>query len=134
MFEQNTGLGINYEKTEVMRVGSLNATNARCYTTLPIKWSDGPIKILGVDIYNNPQMTAKKNYEKAMLKAQNIMKIWAKRLLTLLGRTQIINNLVIAQFTYFLQCLTSPEKEILQQYKKSVRDFIWKEGKLKNCI
>ena len=44
-FDKNTGLKINYNKTEVLRLGSLNKTNAKFYSKLPITWSNRPVQI-----------------------------------------------------------------------------------------
>ena len=48
-----TGLAINYNKTEIMCVGSLQKSDAELYSGLPLKWSDGPITILGLSIFQH---------------------------------------------------------------------------------
>ena len=49
-FEEFSGLKINYNKTEVLRLGSLWKTDAKFYSGLPLVWSDGPCTVLGVQV------------------------------------------------------------------------------------
>ena len=88
-FKKFTGLAINYDKTEVMRIGSVATSNARIYTTYPIKWSDGPIKVLGVRFYNNSKDTLNQNYNDKFEKIENIFKVWGNRSLSLIGKIVI---------------------------------------------
>ena len=49
-FEEFSGLKINYNKTEVLRLGSLRKTDAKFYSGFPLVWSDGPCTVLGVQV------------------------------------------------------------------------------------
>ena len=71
---QFTGLKVSYDKSEIMRIGSLANTNAKIYTTLPIKWSDGPVRILGINWYPNIWDTINYNYEQALKNANQSSK------------------------------------------------------------
>ena len=126
-YKNFTGLGINYDKTEVLRVGSLRNTNAHFYSFLPIKWSDGPIKILGIHISDIKEATSI-NYKESLEKTKNIYKTWGKRSLTLLGRTQIVNTLVIPQFVYRMQALSYVPETIIKEFNYCTRNFLWKNG------
>ena len=68
--ENYIGLGVNYNKTKILRVGSLRETNAQFYSTLSLKWSDGPVQVFGILIANNITGTTKLNYEIAFQKAK----------------------------------------------------------------
>ena len=130
-FQMYTGLSINYDKTEILRIGSLRNTQAKFYSTLPIKWSDGPIRILGIMISNQTEYTKKLNYEIAIKKSEGILKTWNNRSLTLFGKTQLINALVMPQFLFRIQCLPSPDKQTLIKYRTMVNQFIWNGKKPK---
>ena len=67
-YEKFTGLGVNYNKTEIMWIGALRNSDVKFYMTLPIKWSDGPVKVLGIVIANNIPETTHINYEIAIQK------------------------------------------------------------------
>ena len=77
-FENYTGVGVNYNKTKILRVRSLSETNAEFYSTLPLKWSDGTVQVLGILIANNITDTTKFNYEIALQKAKAVAKMWSK--------------------------------------------------------
>ena len=53
-FGEKTGLHMNYDKTQVMRIASMSKSNARYYSEKPMHWSES-VKILGIHIYNNVQ-------------------------------------------------------------------------------
>lgn len=124
-FKDFTGLDINYDKTEILRLGSLRYSDAKFYSTLPIKWSDGPIKILGVFVHSCFEELLSLNYDKLVVKVENIMKSWLSRQLTLIGKIQIVNSLITSQFTYQLQCLPDPPKYIIDKILQLIKFFIW---------
>lgn len=132
-FEDFTGLSINYNKTEVMRIGSLYKTNAKFYSDLPLKWSDGPIRVLGM--YVHPQYTRllELNYDDILLKVENLFHVWNTRSLTPVGKITVINALCNSQFVYKLQSLPTPPQYIFDNYTKAIREFIWdgKKAKIK---
>ena len=115
----------------LMRVGSLRHTTAKWYSSLPIKWSDGSMKILGLSVHPTLHETICKNYELALNKAENLCKIWTSRGLSLVGKVCVVNTLVASQFLYLLQVLPTPPKDIFDKYDKIIRDFIWDHGKTK---
>ena len=78
-FEEFSGLRINCDKTEILRIGSLRGTDAKYYSKLPLHWSDGPIKILGLKVVPNFEEMARLNYVDLLEKAENFLKLLAKR-------------------------------------------------------
>lgn len=78
-FRDCTGLHINYDKTEVMRIGSLSDSCAKLYSIYPLQWTSGPVTILGIDIYNDSVQTAKCNYIKFKDKFKAKLNNWIHR-------------------------------------------------------
>ena len=101
-FTSFSRLKVNYNKTEILRIGSLRNRNARYYSELPLFWTDGPIKILGIWVLANRNEMFNRNWSDTMNKAENILRLWRKRSLTLLGKIMIINTLVVPLFTGWL--------------------------------
>ena len=130
-FEAYTGLAINYNKTEILRIGSISNTKAELYTTRQLKWSDGPIKVLGLLVTSDGKHDAKLNYLDVIEKIMIIMRKWSKRLLTLMGKIQVINSLIISNFIMKMQCLESPTPAIIKRYKTEVQNFLWSNKKPK---
>lgn len=128
-FQDYVGLQVNYDKTEILRIGSLQKTDARFISTLPLKWSDGPIKILGTWISPSYETMIHINYDDMLQGAASIFRIWDTRSLSLLGKIQIVNSLVNSRFTYKLQSLPKPPKAFFRKYKKMVRKFLWGQKK-----
>ena len=106
-----------------MRIGSCTGSNAKLYSKLPLLWSDGPINILGVNIFPNIEKTVNCNYEQILDKIENLSKIWGSRSLSIIGKIQIVNTLFVSQFIYKLQCLPSPNKNVIERYNKIVNNM-----------
>lgn len=130
-FSDFVGLKVNYDKTEILRIGSLHNTDAKFISTLPLKWSDGPIKILGTMIHPKYKTLVDENYEKILQNAKDIFNSWTTRAISLLGKIQVVNSLVNSKFVYQLQCLPTPDKKFFRKYKKIVRKFLWDGKKAK---
>lgn len=130
-FADYTGLKINYDKTEILRRGSLHNSDAQFYSTLPLKWSDGPIRVLGINVHPKYQNLLKLNYEDILQKIENLLLVWQSRSLTPIGKIQVVNTLCNSQFVYRLQCLPSPPRDLMSKYNQIVRNFIWDGKKAK---
>ena len=62
LFERNYGLKLNYDKSNVYRIGSLKNSNARMYTIKTLMWTNDPIKVLGTNIYGKREELIERNY------------------------------------------------------------------------
>ena len=109
-----------------MRIGSLKFSNAKIYSEFPVDWSDGPLKILGILVTADLGEMTKMNYQKSLEKIKNVLTLWSLRSLTVIGKIQIINSLVIPHLTYLFQSLPSPNDEFWKEYKKLINQFLWK--------
>ena len=135
-YQAFTGLSINYNKTEVMRIGSLKYTDAKLYSDLPLKWSDGPVRILGLDIYSQTELTIKRNYESILNKAKTQFDTWRVRNLSLIGKMHgfqihVANTLAIPQFQYVMQILPNIPDNILKDFNSALKHYLWDGGKTK---
>lgn len=130
-FADYTGLKVNYDKLEVLRLGSLRKSDAKFTTTLPLKWSDGNIKILGVFVNAEYKEMVVNNYNMLLEKAAHRFNVWSTRGLSLLGKIQIVNVLINSLFVYKLQCLPTPDRNFFKKYKQMVSQFLWNGKKPK---
>ena len=124
-FSLFAGLCVNYNKTEILRIGSLRGSDARFYSEFPLHWTDGPIKILGLWTSSDVEQMSIQNFDRTLQKASNICKIWSKRLLSLLGKILLVNTLIVPLFTYRLMVTRTPKKNQFLEYKKLITNFIW---------
>lgn len=127
-FEECTGLTINYDKTEIMRIGCLEHASAEKYTLLPLKWTSGPIKILGIDIHNDIQTMSQVNFQSFRIKLLDTVKRWQNRGLSLIGKILVINTLLISQMVYKLLMVCMLNEPVLQELVGIIVEFLW-DGK-----
>ena len=129
-FERFTSLAVNYDKTELLRISS-QKTDAQFYSTLPLKWSDGPVRVLGIYVCNDIAKTIEINYNIVMDKFKQVIQTWSSRSLTMLGRIQVVNSLCVLQFIFRALCLPTPSGKFFEEYRKIVSHFIWQGRKPK---
>ena len=60
-FSEVSGLKINFEKSEVLRIGDIRNSNLVTETDLALKWTKEPFKILGISITPNLTEVVDKN-------------------------------------------------------------------------
>ena len=129
-FYRFSGLRVNYDKTEILRIGAMRGSNAKYYCDLPLQWSD-KIKILGLVCIADDRKMAEINFKETVAKARNILNIWAKCSLSLIGKILVINTLIVPLFTHRLLVTRSPTKALLEEYKKMIVEFIWESKRSK---
>lgn len=122
-----SGLHINTDKTEAMWLGCNRESNSK---PLGITWKPNGIKITGVYFSYNQLEGNILNFEQKLAKANNILKMWNQRNLTMIGRIQIIKTFIISQFTYVTSAIDMPEV-YAKELEKMVWKFIWKGKKEK---
>ena len=129
-FCAGTGLRINYNKTQIVRIGSLRNSDATYYTEKPIHWSPST-KILGITINPNREEMLKQNFDSLLAKMAKVLNVWKSRTLTLMGRIQVVNSLIISMCTQKFTCLTTPHESFFKEARKTITNFLWKGGKAK---
>ena len=128
LFYTISGLKVNYNKTEILRIGSIRNSNARLYTLKPIQWSEGIVSVLGVTISTDRNELIDLNYNKVIRKMENVVKIWKSRGLTIYGKNVIIKGLIASQLTYIVSVLPCPSKQQMEKIKEIIMNFFW-DGK-----
>lgn len=130
-FEGATGLRVNYNKTSLYRIGSLINTNAQLFTRKPFVWTNGPLKILGVDIDHNAMKMSNINLENLIERTANAVKLWTYRGLTLMGRVLVVNSLCASLFVYKLTVLGTLPRKYLDKFNAIIKNFLWNGGRPK---
>ena len=119
-----SGLKINYDKTQVLRLGSLKDSDAQIYTQKPLNWVK-EITVLCVKFSTNSCMMIQNNYQAIMQKLRGLCTCWSNRSLTLIGKVLVVNSLLVSQFFYKFLGLYSLAKNILTEFKGLVKSLIW---------
>ena len=126
--QRNTGLKVNYDKTNIYRIGSLKHSDATLYTQKHFKWVNTPITVLRVNITHDKHILIKSNYDAVFKKNDDMTKLWKNRNLSLAGKVITINTLMSSQLIYKLSCMESPTEEHYKKYKLTTRNYPW-DGK-----
>ena len=131
-FENVSGLKINKEKTEAIWLGP-----GKPPFTLPhkIKWSNKPIKILGIYFSCDYEEMIDINYSNKIKAIQRMIFMWQQRDLSLTGKVLIIKALAMSQILYLANLLPFPDDKI-KQVEDILYGFIWngKTHKVKKKI
>lgn len=124
-FSQASGLSLNYNKTQIMRMGTLKDSDAEFYTARAMNWVHN-IKILGINF--GTLEAFRSNFENIIEKIRRTTQIWSHRSLNLMGKIVVCNNLLMSIPVYQLMMVASPPRDFFIQIKKIVLEFLW-DGK-----
>ena len=120
-----SGLQLNKNKTEAIWLGCWKFKKKQVEN---IKWCIYPnnqIKVLGLYLQNNKQIhEIAENWESRIVKCQNIIKLWANRNLTIMGRIVVAKTFLLSQFMYLMQA-TILSKDTLKQINSLLFKYIW---------
>ena len=129
-FEKISGLRINYDKTEIMPIGSLKNTQFKLKTNKKLKWTHGPVRLLGIMITTEKKDLISLNYLPLLQKVKNQLNMWSQRSFSLYGKITVIKTYALSQLIYVMSVLPSPlPQDRHDDYFKSIEDlmfnFLW---------
>ena len=110
---------VNFDKSEGLRLGAWRGSN-----TLPgpFRWSDGPIRILGV--WFGPDLQLERNWSEVHAKVNAQVGIWLSRRLFLKGRAEACAAYVFPLILYRLAVLPLPKAHRLA-LQRSLSRLVW---------
>ena len=129
-FAQISGLYVHYDKSHVLRIGSLQGTNFKINSDKPLKWVDSA-RILGIQFSADRTLMTKNNYDELIKKMGTVLNTWSARSGTLIGKIAVINALVMSQVVYKTLVLNTPDKKTIDRIRKNVLHFLWGNEKPK---
>jgi len=139
MFGEVSGCKCNIDKTVCVLLGNAEGAHHNYEEILAI----GDIKIenefkaLGVHFNARDfKSIIQLNYEKKILKAEELTKQWGKRDLTVYGKVAIIKSFILSQFIYLFVPLARPPSAIIRRIESIIYNFLWgvKRDKVKREI
>jgi exonuclease III len=119
-FTTCSGLKVNMEKSEAIWIGA--SSNFK-HKPLGLKWTVGA-KYLGIYITNNIRQINEHNFKDKINTIKEMVNMWSLRKLTLKGKIQVINTMILPQILYPATVLHMPELYI-EEYNKLIKKFIW---------
>ena len=118
-YEQIAGAKVNFHKSEGLRLDAWTGSN----TLLgPFRWSDGPIRILGV--WFGPDLQLERNWSEVHAKVNAQVGIWLSMRLSLKGRVEACAVYVFPLILYRLAVLPLPKARRLA-LQRSLSRLLW---------
>ena len=118
-YERIAGAKVNFDKSEGLRLGAWRGSNT---FPVPFRWSDGPIRILGV--WFGPDLPLERNWSEVQTKVNAQVEIWLSRRLSLKGRVEACVTYVFLLILYRLAVLPLPKARRLA-LKQSLSRLLW---------
>ncbi|MCP3887294.1 MAG: hypothetical protein GY702_00255, partial [Desulfobulbaceae bacterium] len=121
-FSAVSGLQLNLSKTEGLGIGSLKGMNNQSITK--IKWTQTPIRYLGIHIGHETLLCEKLNWTSKIEELQKLLDSWRTRNLSLQGKILIIKTLALPKLVYSASMLEIPDN-IVKKINKIIYTFLW---------
>ena len=117
-FAEISGLKINFDKTQLVWIGSKKYCSDTIKTKWKLAWGHHKFKLLGINFSVDLDSMVNENFAIKLQHLQNIAKQWAKRSLSPLGKITVIKTFMIAIFNHLFIMLPNPNNEIIQKINK----------------
>ena len=131
LFGEVSGSKVNYDKSHIMRIGSIRNTNICLPIDYEAKWTNGPLEVLGIEVTTKLDEITNININKTIPKVEQSIAAWERRKLTLFGKTNVINTVLTSKFIYRLSSLPTPNETEFLKIEKIFLDFLWGDIKTK---
>ena len=119
-FFELSGLKVNIEKTNVMRIGKKKGGLGR----LPMGNIVTEIKILGVYFSLDIKTREELNYKEILSKIKRLLGIWKQRDLTVMGKVHLLKTYALSKLNY-VSSLFVVLKWVVAEINKICFEFIW---------
>jgi hypothetical protein len=116
-----SGLSCNLEKSFVMRIGNLNGTISDDILGLGFNFVD-QITLLNFTLQNYGDISCT-NYERVMVKVENLTRFWERFNLSICAKLSIYKSLLLPQINYIASILTPPDN-VLDRLNDTMEKFV----------
>ena len=121
LFQQSSGLKLNYAKTEVLQLGEMYYVK---HNPFNLKWVKDRIYALGTWFYKDVQKIIYVNYKDKLEKFLKDLKQWKCRQLTWFGKIIVLKSLAICKLNFCISTLETPEW-FSSEVQIAIHDFLW---------
>jgi hypothetical protein len=128
LYEQMSGLKINFEKSEILLIGGDNELASTYADVFNRQVGCFPVKYLGVPI--SASRLKVKDWAKMEEKSKKKLDIWQGGSLSMTGRTTLINASLTNSSIYYMSMFLMP-KNVIDKLEKGRRKFLWQGGNSK---
>ena len=119
-FSFASGIVMNKQKTEGIWLGKDNPRDS----VSEIKWSDEPVKSLGMYFGKDKKRVEDLNWKPKLVKLERILNRWKVRNLSYYDKITIIKTVGISQMLYNASCIQVPIC-VIKEVNKMLFKFLW---------
>ena len=134
-FSKISGLKINYDKTQIVWIGSKKYSSDTIKTKWKLSWGKDTFKLLGINFNTDLDKMAKGNYTEKIKLLGKTATQWQRRMLSPLGKVTVIKTMLIPTLNHLFITLPNPSESIVNEINNILFTFLWnKKTKLKTSI
>ena len=132
-YEKISGLKINFDKTQVIWIGSKKYCKDIMCHRWKLNWGQSQFKLLGINFDVDLSKICDINYKEKIRKIESIIKTWRQRKITPIGKIALIKSLLISQLNHLILSIPNPPNSTLKTLERMFFQFIWdgKKDKIK---
>jgi hypothetical protein len=130
-FADVSGLRINYEKTQVVWMGSRKNCHVRFLRDKNFCWDPGIFKYLGISFSINTDDIVNINFDGKLKEIEKLLFFWSKRQLTPFGKIIVLKTLAVSKLTYLFVNLPDPNEVFLKELDNIFYRFLWNSKQCK---
>ena len=107
-FSVISGLNVNFDKTQVIWIGKKKYSADTIKTRWKLVWNQHQFQLLGIIFHVDLSKMIRLNYSKKINEIEETLRKWRRRILTPIGKTVIVKNLLISKLNYLFLTLPYP--------------------------
>ena len=116
LFGECSGLKVNVEKTKAVWLGSKRFSKDVLLPEKKLAWVfNEPFDILGITFFVETRQIVEYNYRIKLDEARKLLDSWSWRLLSIIGKIQVIKSLAVSKFVHLLTTLPTPNDSFLKE-------------------
>lgn len=133
VFASMSGLKINFNKTQVIWIGSRKNCQIRYMRDMNFCWDPGTFRYLGIVFSVDTGNIVHLNYLGRMAEIRKLLNTWGKRQLTPFGKITVLKTLAVSKLTYLFMNIPDPSDAFIKELDCMFFNFLWngKQGKIK---
>ena len=114
-FSKISGLKINYDKTQIVWIGSKKYSSDTIKTKWKLSWGKNTFKLLGINFNTDLDKMAKGNYTEKIKLLEKTATQWQRRMLSPLGKVTVIKTMLIPTLNHLFITLPNPSESIVNE-------------------
>ena len=125
LFGECSGLKENVEKTKALWLGSKRFSKDILLPEKSLAWVfNEPFDILMITVFVETQQIVEYNYRMKLEEVRKLLDSWSWRLLSIIGKIQVIKTLAISKFVHLFTTLPTPNDSCFKELETLFFSFI----------